>query len=329
MGNVVLTKNCNKGCSYCFANHNYDENIMSLDVFHKILELSVSRGHIQLLGGEPTLHPQFDKILAAAFEMVPAVTLISNFLFSSEVLTTIVNTIQNKKEISFLVNSTDLDIKDRMKIFSENYNTVYKTLYEFGMEHVISNGITIDESRDFEYYSNYIDFLNNNLINIERFRISLRFPGPDDKNNFYFINNTKIGDLILKIIQKATNLGIKIGLDCIHYRCLYESKEEFKYLFKYLDAYDKYNCHSAGNTGPMDFCADGQVTHCFPCTKLHVNFLQENDINDIAAKFKLLYNDAMRKVTVPEACTKCEYYKDLSCQGPCLGFYDIDENTKM
>lgn len=66
MANIVLTTYCNLHCPYCFADKMIkQEDIKNIDLvqFKKILNWLDGDGRIGLIGGEPTLHPQFKEIL--------------------------------------------------------------------------------------------------------------------------------------------------------------------------------------------------------------------------------------------------------------------------
>lgn len=64
---VEVTDACNLACRVCYANSKGDR-ILSLDAFHRHLgDLLAQKGSldsVQLIGGEPTIHPQFWEMLA-------------------------------------------------------------------------------------------------------------------------------------------------------------------------------------------------------------------------------------------------------------------------
>lgn len=315
MPNIILTKKCNKNCSYCFASKDNDE--MSLSTFSSILDKIKSK-HIQLLGGEPTLHSQFDEVLRLAYnkEEIESITLISNFLFSDDILNTLISFInKNPKKIGFLINSTDLDIGNRMEVFKKNYNKIYEVMYSHNRELNVVCGITIDENKTYEYYLQYIDYLIENIV-IERMRISLRFPG-DDKDNFYFINNTKLGDTIVFITKKLLNENIAPNIDCIHFECMYSSKEEFKFLTKFLKGSNKTMC----NMCPSDFLPNGESIHCYPCSNIKVNYSDFDSDVKIKESLLSLYKEKEKNIKLPNTCLTCKRYINKKCAGPCLGFF--------
>ena len=64
MANLSITNTCNKKCVYCFASDTlgeYGKTHMNITVFEKALEYleRSNLGQIRLLGGEPSLHPDF------------------------------------------------------------------------------------------------------------------------------------------------------------------------------------------------------------------------------------------------------------------------------
>lgn len=72
MANLSLTATCNRSCSFCFASESMDTHegatYMPLTVVESAFDL-LERSQIaeaRLLGGEPTLHPEFDAIVDRA-----------------------------------------------------------------------------------------------------------------------------------------------------------------------------------------------------------------------------------------------------------------------
>lgn len=69
VANIAITNYCNLKCSYCFADdvmlREQNKN-MSLENYIKILKYLTEDNKekkIGIIGGEPTLHPQFQEIL--------------------------------------------------------------------------------------------------------------------------------------------------------------------------------------------------------------------------------------------------------------------------
>jgi molybdenum cofactor biosynthesis enzyme MoaA len=65
--NVLLNNYCNLKCSYCFANDVIDREKQSLSLadFRYVLKFheKSSIHQLNIIGGEPTLHPKFNELL--------------------------------------------------------------------------------------------------------------------------------------------------------------------------------------------------------------------------------------------------------------------------
>lgn len=68
MPNIAIVNYCNLKCKYCFAEDMIKEanTTITLENFKKLMNFictNMEDNHIGILGGEPTLHPQFKNIL--------------------------------------------------------------------------------------------------------------------------------------------------------------------------------------------------------------------------------------------------------------------------
>jgi uncharacterized radical SAM superfamily Fe-S cluster-containing enzyme len=76
LGQIDLTNRCNLACPICFANANVQGYIFEPDYDEIVRQLRQLRGYrpvpasaVQFTGGEPTIHPDFLKVVAAAKKM--------------------------------------------------------------------------------------------------------------------------------------------------------------------------------------------------------------------------------------------------------------------
>lgn len=324
--NFIITKKCDKNCPYCFAHQARVEDptsYMTLDQFSRLVD-QCHADHIKLLGGEPTQHPNFPEILAILEAKHKSITLISNFLFNEEKLAAIIGLINRGHKIGFLVNSTDLDKYDRMKVFSRNYKTLYNILYAKDREEELSCGITIYDGNDLEYYINYLEFLKNSLPKIERLRISINFPGEDsDKGPEKIIDRTDLGEIMLGCITWCLNNFITPSIDCCYFPCLFSNKEELKIVRKFTQ---KSHCICGKSGSPSDIFPDETVSFCYPLKdRVSLNFNDYHSASEVNDALITEYQIARSLVQVPEKCLDCQFYKCGMCEGPCLGFYDLKD----
>lgn len=77
--NWHITRRCNYKCKFCFS-QNLDEEITSLEIAEEILQHLRRMGmeKINLVGGEPTLHPLFPDIVKLAKGLGFVVSIVSN-----------------------------------------------------------------------------------------------------------------------------------------------------------------------------------------------------------------------------------------------------------
>lgn len=91
MANISLTSQCNRACSYCFAPESAsrsDAIFMSEAAFDRALDF-LERSEIsevRMLGGEPTVHPRFTKLLDRALERSFRILLFSGGMIPGPVL---------------------------------------------------------------------------------------------------------------------------------------------------------------------------------------------------------------------------------------------------
>ena len=97
MPNIMLTYRCNLHCSYCFANEfvNKEKTDISLENFQTALEFLTRSGetHVGLIGGEPTLHPDFQNFMEIliANQKVSGITVYTNGLLLDQYVPQIVH----------------------------------------------------------------------------------------------------------------------------------------------------------------------------------------------------------------------------------------------
>lgn len=321
--NLILTTGCNKGCSYCFASkvrEEYGTNVMDLETFNLLLDKieKTEKPRIKLLGGEPTIHPLFSEFLDEIIKRKLPTTLISNFLFSEGVRNKIIETVRSVP-IDFLINATNLDERSLIKKWSENYNHIYDFLYKFDIEEKMGIGYTFENDKDWKYYVKYTDFLLQYVPKIERIRLSLNFPDKN-KDNFYFINNKELGEKFLVMTRKAIDIGAIPSIDCIVYPCMFQNKEEFKYVRKFTENF-KTKCFSS----PFDIFPNQEAIYCYPLgDSIRVNTKEYENIDDAKNKVKDLYKKIEDNISLPNQCKECPFFRN-ECNGPCLGFYNLGE----
>ena len=79
---VYITSQCNRRCTYCFLTADFlaSRTHMNIDLYDRILGWSQNQGvgEITLLGGEPSLHPGFAKMVIMARDKGMDVRVVTN-----------------------------------------------------------------------------------------------------------------------------------------------------------------------------------------------------------------------------------------------------------
>jgi MoaA/NifB/PqqE/SkfB family radical SAM enzyme len=320
LANLILTKVCNKNCSFCFAKQfRKDEAIqeeMTLDTVSSILDKIKEDGSntVSLLGGEPTEHSKFEEIIDMCVSRKFNISLISNFLFSEKIQKIILNNISS---FSFLANAMELKNNGRIDTFAKNYNAIYNITSK-----KVGCGITFaDDLLTEDGFDSYMNFLRDNLQGIDKVRISLNFPSDGErKDTFEFINNHNLGDLIYYAIRKILFIGATPNIDCISFPCLYKNDKIREFVSKYDDRNSKYICQGA----PADYFPDGTVRYCFPTSEISLDGTKFRSSNGIQNSLKGKYTTIQKKLSTPKDCVECKFFKEKICQGLCLGLRRLD-----
>ena len=326
--NFILTLKCNKFCPYCFAAEvRKKEGFVDMDfeLFKKFISKIKNKNRvIKLLGGEPTLHPQFKEIVNYVLAEHRPLTIITNLLFDESTLSFLVDKYEKGYNINYLINGTDLDTnKKRADTWFRNYNLLYKTAYKKALESNLSVGYTLMPDKNADFYIKYSNFLLNNIPAIETLRISLMFPGSEKaKENLYFINNKDLGDDIIKIVKFAIDNMIKPRLDCIIYPCMFRSREHFKIMTKFVESVRTI----CSNGAPADVFPDGTMSYCYPLREsIKVDTDKYEDLEQAAEDIQLRYKAILSTIKLPDACQNCNFIKMGLCQGPCLANFKLNK----
>lgn len=298
--NLVITTKCNKNCKYCFI-ENKNQN-------YELIDFSKFRNEVNLLGGEPLLHPELNKIIEECKTYNIKFNIMTNFLADVSPL----------KGIDCSVGASIGHIRndDEYNIFISNFKYLQPKLFGLGV--VVSNNaevINLHSKYLKMFYDDTIGLLNNN------FNICLTLQHPTDvsqdnsldaylENSWMYIEDIK--NIILLTKQYGFN-NIILGCGGI-YRCMFKNDEDINFLSNNILRFH-HGCDK--NSDYPFFLQNNECYICPPAKKLwkesFYNF-DENYLHGLNEKKK--YNK-----NAPAKCQSCIYY-NKSCYGPCLGFYN-------
>ncbi len=312
MANVLLTERCVRSCPYCFAKQHMsdtDEEVMSWTDMIYVADMLQSSGenHISLLGGEPTLHPQFVDYVLYLLERNFHVNVFTSGIMSDKTFNDATNVLSgvHPERLSFVCN-----VNNPAKSNFSELESVRRFLKTFG--HLTTPGFNIYQP-DFN-----IDFIFDyiNQYGLRRFvRLGLAHPIPGQKNAHIQLPQMKqMAEKLISYLPLFERFRVKPGLDCGFLLCMF-SDEQIGKLFKVCGGRLTFGCGPA-----IDIGTDMTVWSCFPLSKFHKKSLYDFDSMQDMRKFYEQHHQRVRSEVsgIFEACDDCIYREEGLCQAGCL-----------
>lgn len=303
MPNILLNNYCNRSCVYCFAKDkirgNNEKKNINLDNIDYIIGFLKKSNHqfFSVLGGEPTLHPQFTKIVDRALENQLVVRVFSNGLMKKETQKYIfrnnINVILNINELK------DTPLSQCNKL-NELYDNIGPNIYPgFNIYH---------DGFDFSFIFDLID-----KYHMSR-EIRLGISQPIFNKDNFFVPPTqyqKIGKKIAILAEDASKKNIKINLDCGYILCMFSEIDIGKLIYSNADV--NFSC------GPIiDIDPELNVWHCFPLSSIANRNLREFDNLESVINYYEKIKGNLLQVGIFSKCNSCQYLKRHQCSGGCI-----------
>lgn len=323
MPNIAVTTYCNLHCPYCFA----DEMIgtasaknIDLKQFKYILNwISKSNCHsrrIGIIGGEPTLHPEFSEILSITEEYClknnSASILFTNGIYLTDYLYDIPSTML----ILLNLNTPNAMAKDQWQKLNNNLDKMFSMGWLHQNDQPTAPKVTLgcNLCPQIDDYSFFWEIVKK--YQVKEVRMSVTAPtAPDflaDKDKYYTLMYPKF----IQFEKDAFAHDVFVIQDCNQIPHCYFSTEDLKLITK----------TTTGEQGRpalcqpvVDITPDFTASACFGAYKVV-------DCNDFE-NFDALYTYLLYTQTVPKAlannkgkCANCEKHEKLQCQGGCLAF---------
>lgn len=327
MANIMMTDQCNLSCPYCFANEfvNHDKNEISEEAFDKAVDFIVRDGvhsAIGLIGGEPTVHSQFDYLLRKLLvdTRVQRITLYTNGLLLDRHWNTVLHP---KVHMLINLNPPSLVGVERFERILNNLDHIFA---DCARGQSTTLGINMF-GQDFEYQ--YM------LEALKRYscrfvRVSIVVPNLEKNRNTnaheYF---RKMKPRVLEFFKDLLDEGIVPNFDCNKMPGCLLTTEELSNFAEYLnneDLFDRINKSNIYDRVVMcrpviDIRQDLTAVRCFglsSCTKESIN--QFRDICELEQYYLRTVDAFAYNTTYSEACIDCHERKVMKCSGGCYAF---------
>ena len=310
--------NCNRSCCYCFAKEKLDAysnsnttkyiTIENFDKVQKFLQKSNCMT-LQLAGGEPTIHPQFEQILLSLIKNGFIVNILSNGLWKPELN-------EQFTQISTLALGFLLNIERPSTYSLSEWSKIENNLTALRSRNNVTLSFNIFETEpDYSYIFNL-----TSKYDIKSLRLSFSMPVVfGGKKNSYldiaeYKNSTKH---VMDFVEKAESQGIKTTLDNTVPICMFNAEQLTDLIIKQvIDPTRNFVCKPALDIGP-----DLSVWRCFGTSKFFNRSLDDfNTIQEVYDYFQRASRLYQFRFYPYDECKKCEYAKKEFCQGGCIGF---------
>lgn len=313
MANILLTNYCNMHCKYCFAMERVEvgtergEDIrlfISLkDVEYCLDFLRRSRLRmVSLLGGEPTLHPNFAEILDLCRKdrYFTHIKLFTNGLMSDQILEYLMVFEDPELHIALNIHPPSDYLPDQR----ERIREVLETLgAKIGLGYNI-----YQQGNDFDYLLELI--LKHRLA--PHLRLGLAQP-------ILGVNNVHlpleafpgVSKEIVMAAERFTRRGIYFSFDCGFPFCMF-SMDQHKKLLSLAIPFRSL-CSPIIDIGP-----DLSTWRCFPLSRIRNRRLEEFETRmDVEFFYQELFR-YYQQFGIYSRCTDCPYKRQALCTGGCL-----------
>ncbi len=315
MPNILFTQYCVRSCPYCFAKKHMSESspddVLSWENLIYLVDFLQKSGEkrFSILGGEPTLHPDFNNMVLYVLERGLDVTVFTSGVMKEEKLQEAVSFFKPvpRERLSFICN-----LNDPLKTPSPpaEIESVKRFLRAFG-EKVVP-GFNIYRT-DFE-----LDFIFQyiNEYGLQRhIRLGIAHPIPGRKNIYIALDDMeKVINRVFSYISLFERLRIKPGLDCGFPMCKF-TDEQLAWLYRYTGGKNEFGCGPVIDIGP-----DMSVWSCFPLSSFHKKSIFEfNSLKDIHEYYMHLHDSIRIEAGgIFIECDDCVFRDDKNCHGGCV-----------
>ena len=314
MANIALLNRCNLRCPYCFAEGYIEDekNDISISTFEALLDFSAPDGQVGIIGGEPLLHKDFDKIMdiACTDPRISRVTVFTNGIFIHKHIEAL-----RKSKVTTLINvNSPKDIgKSNFEILDSNIGLLLSSR-PYGE---ISLGINVyEENQDI---SSLIYLIKKYGFN--KLRVSVVIPKDKSLGGIpYFM---KMKPTLLELYRQLRELNVSPCYDCNAIpECVYtEEEKRFLQTLPFANSFERdiFLGKRSVCSPVIDLYPDMSATRCFGCYDMGRADIREfENINDLRNYF-FKEIDA-RAVNTPSRreCESCYKYKTFGCFGGCL-----------
>ena len=312
----MINEVCNQRCSYCFASEfvNKKRNDMSFLNFKKAVDFICTAkqfNRVGVIGGEPLLHPQFDKFISYLEnnEKVKRFVVFTNGVFLLDHKKCI-----ESKKVGILIN-----VNSPLEVGENNYKKTVEAI-----DYIVNNddinkltiGLNIfSPDLDYSFFTSLAEKYDFKMV-----RLSIVVPAYDKEKNG-LLHFYRLKQKTLEIVKKLLVKGTAFNFDCnVPVRCLWDDEEleDLKLMGltgdkKRLIPIEESLCHPV-----IDILPDLTAIRCFGLSdKTKVSIRKFKTIDDLRDYYVKHFDEDLSKNPLDDKCLTCEMFAK-KCYGGCL-----------
>lgn len=309
MGNLIITTTCNRKCRFCFAEQRLGRGaaggrspFMPVAGIRAVMDLLERGGEreLRLLGGEPTLHPEFIPIVEEAIGRGFTITLFSNGLMTPEVADLLARL--SPEQVSVLCNvSPQAADSERQRA------RLHANLEKLGPRARL--GVTLTEPEmDADFLVDYV----NRFKLTRRVRLGIAQPIVGKDNEYLSpARYREAGGFMVRLAERLCAEGILLGFDCGLTLCMFSEAE----IGRLFTASEGFVMHCAPI---IDIGTGMDVWHCFPLSQVLVSRFEDFTTRSEMVRFYSRATQGYRSLGCKPECLSCRFLRTRQCTGGCL-----------
>ena len=318
----MLTYRCNLACEYCFANEfvNAEDSNISFENYTIAKEflLSSGDGNIGLIGGEPTIYPNLDKVLEDLNddERVTTVTIYTNGLEIDKYIDKISN-----EKFNFLINCNG---KNNIGVRYSDLEKNVKRLYQLrNAKKRVTLGINLYKN-DMDYQF-VLKLAREN--DVHRLRMSLTVPNLEKTRRIdareYFLSRK---ESLFGFLHECDENLIVPYFDCNMAPYCIWTEEEYEWIKSYLKKYRVKRTNLLGTEcicrPVIDILPDLHCVRCFGLSDITKAKISEfRNLEDLYRYYEGVLDSFVYHMCGDDKCLECYEKKVGKCFSGCLAFY--------
>lgn len=311
--NIIINNYCNYKCEYCFANKVLEKNKMTMSIENYkqvLLFLKKSSLHeARIIGGEPTLHPQFDDILIETMtdENIRKILIFTNGSYNENV-SKMLCAAAKAKHVSLLINYNEPEV------IGERLNNITIKNIDNAIKNNIDVALGVNIYKQGQNFDYLIDIAKQ--YGLKKIRCSIAVPNSIEKENEdMFLYYSKYIKTFVDFVENCYVNNISIGIDCNKIPiCSLDDKT-----LRYIMSIDPTIFSEKFCNPVLDVQPDLTVIRCFSASEKPVKLLDFQNANEIVRYFDETIDKKIKTPTL-KLCNNCPTHNLYNKSCGCLKF---------